>query len=469
MLPGSPMHTQYPFVFPLILAGVIGVKGMSVFWMKMVLSVSVAGTFIAVYFLLRRRIFPWAIVSIIWFALSYKFFHQTDRLLSDPLFMVLLIISLLYFDKWQQESSRKAFAIFVVAGWLAIMTKTAGIALVPACFVAILARGGRKKVFWATITALLLLLPFLGWALRNLSVAEIPTDYVSQFFAADPYDPSKGRLGVATFVSRIFHNIKIHGLEMGHILGANSAAFPHIAKIIAALAAFAVVLTGFIPRLVRKASVIEIFVVVYSLMILAWPFRGYRFLMPIYPFLFAYLISGAYSFTKQSSSMNKRSWFKRCLLALFVLIFLFSTVINAGMSLGYYSRISRNVKSGNYLKLDGLQVMPVRPEYRRLLYASGWLRQNARENELTLTRLPWLVALISETKVFNYPPTPPSYPQRWLDENNIRFILVDEIYPDSLKFVWKLTGGKKNVPGISVKYRKGNTLILANEKIPAQP
>ena len=72
--PDAPPHTLYPPLFPLMLAGVIALRGIDMYLMKLLVSLGAAVTLMLTYILLRRRSFALPLASVIWLGCSYKIF-----------------------------------------------------------------------------------------------------------------------------------------------------------------------------------------------------------------------------------------------------------------------------------------------------------------------------------------------------------------------------------------------------------
>ena len=77
-----------------------------------------------------------------------------------------------------------------------------------------------------------------------------------------------------------------------------------------------------------------------------------------------------------------------------------------------------------------------------------------------MTRNSRLVALASNHLVIDCPTVVPDNPKEWLMINGVKYILMDEIYSDSINFVNALTAGQNEPPGLIARFQIGYTAVI---------
>jgi len=457
-LAGSPAHTQYPPLFPSLLALVILFRGVDLHMMNMVVSLGAVIAFALTFILLRRRSFSLSLISILWFASSYKFFSQSDWLLSETVYMAFAAAALIACDKWLKEGGWRMAAAGLLACWAAELTRTAGVSLAIAAGAAAFMSRPRRRAASMLIVAGLSLLPFFVWVARNAIVSNITTDYFSQFLRAAPYDASKGGVTPYWFAVRILENIESHCQDLAEVFYPGAAALPEIAVIGLAVIFFALTLLGFYRRVRKNAGITEFYTAIYFLMIISWPFTGYRFMMPVFPFIIAYFIEGMYFVAAELPA--QRSAMRFSLSGIFAIALCLSVAANAVYSARYEREKSRKLSGNEYSIIDGMRVMPLLGDHYRLLEACKWIARHNGRDARVMTRLSRLVALASGKIVVNCPQVPPEDPEAWLKENGVTYILMDEIYPDTSRFLQKLTMRRNEIQWLRMSYRAGDTTVL---------
>lgn len=279
--PALPPHTQYPPVFPavLALASLLGI-GPWVGFKVVVVAFSTAAVVLTYLWLARRvgRGPALAVAAVL--AVSPGVLVETHLILSDVPFWAFTMLALWGFERLEpRERGRCAVAIAAVV--LAYFTRSAGLPLVIAATGwLVLERRWRALAILAGILGPLALL----WALRGH--ANGGNDYVQQFWMLDPYRPELGRIGVADLTRRMLDNARSYATVHLPILLAGRASAAAVVLAVLAVAGCAV---GWIPRL-RRPGVAELFLPLYIGLLLVWPevWSGERFLLPALPLILGY-------------------------------------------------------------------------------------------------------------------------------------------------------------------------------------
>jgi hypothetical protein len=279
--PATPPHTQYPPVFPLILAIAMAIGLQPWVPLKAIVMLLGAGAVAFSFLWIRRRGRPLLALGVAFLlAISPGILTETHWILSDVPFWCFTVAALWAFERLPPGLHRR-FAFAVAATVLAYFTRSAGLPLAFAAFGWLAFRRRWRQL--AVLAAVLGPLAFLWW-LRARTQGGV--DYVSQFLFVNPYSPELGRIGLTDLPARIGDNGEKYLRDHLPILltGRNTAWM--------LWASIAVVLTaalGWAWRL-RRPAVPELFTPMYIGLLLVWPavWSGERFLLPLIPLLLFY-------------------------------------------------------------------------------------------------------------------------------------------------------------------------------------
>lgn len=278
----EPPHTQYPPVFPAILAVALTL-GLTT-WVKLKLVIiAFSATAVAFSYLwMRRRGRPELATAVaLLLAISPGVLEQTHWVLSDVPFWAITMIAVW---AWQRmpDNLRTRFVIAIFATVLAYFTRSAGLPLLIAAFAWLALHRRWKQI--AVFAIAIVPLAFLWW-LRSKSQGGV--DYVSQFWSLDPYNPAAGRIGVADLLTRVQENGARYTTRHLPVLLFGVERLLPVSILIFGLAFY-----GWLVRIrnLRRAAIGELFLPLYIGLILVWPavWSGERFLLPALPFLLFY-------------------------------------------------------------------------------------------------------------------------------------------------------------------------------------
>ncbi len=419
-------HTQYPPLFPALLSAVTYLKGMDSYLMNLVVSLSMVATIIVLFILLRKEKFASPLLPVVWFPLWISTFYFTDSILTEPTYMALSLAALLFMERWMKKQSILYLCIAVVLCWISVMTRTAGITLIAAMAAGVFVfRGISKKSALRAISVLIICsLPLILWSLRNSMLGETSTNYLNQFLLANPGKPSEGYLSIFSLSGRIWDNFKIHFMDLSGTAGMKSMGL--VSGVFLLLG-----VTGFVQRVRQGISTPEFYTIFYIGLILIWPFANVRFMIPIYPLIIAYIVHGAVFFVKKIPAAELKA------AASTAAIIVFLAIITAnGIKVNEYYQESREhyskhkVQSGNKLYLCATS-----SAYHYMLKASVWLRNHGESGAIVMGRKPRLIALASNYPVVGVPREAPANPAEWLKEQKVKYIILDELYPNVSKFL----------------------------------
>lgn len=395
--PGMPPHTEYPFVFPLLISFVIRIFGFSLPAIKMMtagFSVGISGLAL-IWF--RRHFPPWtASLGAVFLAVSPYLFIESQKLLSETPYLFFVLASLVALE-FRKEKKRWA----MVAGLLgaaAALTRKVGLLWGTALLLLIPFLRTRKHRIWAVGS---FAVPTLLWFLRD---ARLGATLKATQIANAPLSSASSVDSAVNFGSQLGTQLAIYGREMANFLCPPAAGFlrdhPYFALIPLAL-----FLVGFI-RLTWKRRLdpsVPIYFVLYLGLFLLWPWTSKRFVLPLLPFALFYAMEGV-RFCMRSEGVTR---------GIFALVIVLQIPSNL--------TLTREIQSG------ADRFPPFAASYEENLQALvGRIPQNANLCAPN-TRLP---AFIGEWKVA---PCPPSNLEKAdliseFERRGITYVIYDSVY-----------------------------------------
>jgi len=304
--PAEPLHTKYPPLFPLILAGMmaLGAKTWGAFKVVPILSTTLAVGFS--YLWARRQRGPvFALSLALVLSASTAVLYSSRWILSDPLFLALSMGTLWAFapkvgsvdgakvaadSQGDELLSGKDLGVGLLFVVLAYFTRSAGLPLVVAVALWL---GVRKR--WATLGVFSLVFsgPAAWWWLR---AARKGRDYISEFWLVNPYAPDLGEASIGDLIFRVGTNAWDY---VGDFIPAGLSGLTGMPAAVLGVVLMGLVLVGWIRRLRRGVELAEVFAFLYVGLILVWPsvWSGDRFALPLFPLVLFYageaLVDGA--------------------------------------------------------------------------------------------------------------------------------------------------------------------------------
>lgn len=422
--PGAPLHIAYPFGFPLLLAPIVALLGAHAFLAMhlMVIAWSLTCLFLWVRWVRAETTPGIALASVGCTAATSLWLGSTQQILSEFPYLAFSLLSLLLARREMASSAkdpwrtRNDLALFAMGLCLlaAYFTRTVGMTLmVPVVgwlFWMSRRRADRllavRRCLWMSA---LLLLPILGWYARDVWVARGPvTHYTRVFLWADPTAWDRGSLSAATLWHRVAGNFFYYLARIGQELvwpttQAASWAAPWVGGGLAVLMA-----VGFIIRLNRRSAA-EGYLVCYAAVFLVWPYQEPRFLLPVLPWLWLYLLEGG------SMLLRRFNRLRRLLLI--------------GLLAGNLAGCAWGVG----LNLIGFHYDPV---FRGFLAAHDWLRSNTSPDAVVMSRKPTITALLSGRQVVWIPfADKPGEFLSILRGTEVNYVLDDGLFQETRRYL----------------------------------
>jgi hypothetical protein len=408
--PAEPLHTKYPPVFPLIIAGALTLGIGSWVGIKLIVlamgGVAIAATFL---WLRRRGRAGVGLTAGALLALSPGVLREVHWELSDVPFWCFTALAVWAFERLRPGDWRR-FALAVAATTLAYFTRSAGLPLVIAAFAWLAWR--RRWPQLLAFGAVLLTLALLWWWRGHQGGG---AEYVAEFWLRDPYNPQLGRAGAADLVARFVENVQRYVTVHAPILLFGRATPVPVFGVLAVLAAG---VYGWVVRL-RRARVAELFLPLYLGLILLWPavWSGERFLLPVLGLLVGYAADG---FTRVARAFAPRAAERLALGALGIFL-----VVNT-------PALARHVQTGQACQDEYRAGNPypctIAPS-REFFAMAEWAGTALPPNAVVLSRKPRLFHVMSGgLKSRNYPmdPTAPALLAA-ADSAGARYVVFDRL------------------------------------------
>ena len=256
-------------------------------------------------------------------------FLATSTMMSEAVFLFIQLLAVLLIERTARlAEARSSRGMAVLAGVLAaaaFLTRTAGVT-VAAAGVLYLARERRwRSVAIFGATAAICVMPWLLYARAHAPTRAELVDhgglmavaYADQFWTTEAGTVTARPAGVEMLPGRVIGNVtniairdvggifvpllfrtsgesglEVIGLGPPQEVGAPSMGSALGTKVVSFVLSLLVVL-GFVAACRRRVTVAEPLVVLALGMIVLWPFWTFRFVLPLVPFLFVYLVLGA--------------------------------------------------------------------------------------------------------------------------------------------------------------------------------
>lgn len=407
--PAMPLHTQYPPVFPAILAAAMA-AGMEP-WvpLKVIVSLFSAAAVGLAYLWIRRRRRPMlALGAGLILAASPGVLDLGHWILSDVPFWCFTMLSLWAFERLRPEL-RGRFAVAVIATVLAYFTRSAGLPLLVGAFGWLALRRRWRQLGVLAAVALPLA---AAWYLRARMQGGV--DYVSQFWFVNPYSPELGRIDAAGLFGRMVENAsKYVRVHLPILLTGTTGALPLVAGLVTTgLAGF-----GWAKRL-RRPALAEILLPLYLGLLLVWPavWSGERFLLPALPLLLYYAGDGLVRLIRRSRPAAALVA-GTAAVAIVLLLGVPTTFLSARIS----GRCMLDYRIGNRYPC-----LP--PTWREFFDVGEWARASLPHDAVVISRKPRLFWAISNLKgrVFPFAAEPAGL-IRAADEAGARYIVLDNL------------------------------------------
>jgi hypothetical protein len=283
-LPGAPVATHYPPVYPLLLAALWKVspdfpQNIPLLQLANAVALALTAAGSAVF---ARRVLGWtqaaAIAAALVGTISYPLLGLSGHVLSEPLFAAVLFPSLILAERAARDDavSRDAWVAGAAAGVLTLV-RTHGIALVGALVLLLMLRRQWRLAAFAGIAAMMVLTPWQVFVATHDN--EIGGSLRGKYSSYVPWLLEGWRGGIGFVGATIAANVR----EINALLADRFSLSDHaLPRLVSGVVAGIVAIAGAI-RLARRAPVTSVFIAAYMTIVLLWPFTPWRFFYALWP------------------------------------------------------------------------------------------------------------------------------------------------------------------------------------------
>lgn len=373
--PGTPVETQYPPLFPILLIPVIALFGHNYLMMKLIpFAFGGLGLF-AMYHLLKEQAGESrAWIATLFTALNATYLLYATSILTETLYLFLSACALLTILRLARKPNLTTLALAAILLALSFYARTAGATLILAAGIHLLLVRRFKTAIQLSLLVGLLLLP---WALRSIRVEN------SYFYQLTEKGVAESDTRSPFILDRIAHNIpRYAGKVMIDLIAGPEIArtSPHNpVKIAISLFLSGLFLIGLITALRTRLYLPDLYLLIYLGLFAVWPYHDARFILPVLPLIFLHIHAG-----------------------LALLPVSRKPAIRMGIAIaGTMALLLLGLATGTHLAYRN-QTRYYTPETANYRQACLYLRDNARANALILARKPRIAAIWSERKAWWY-------------------------------------------------------------------
>ncbi len=472
-LPFGPLHTKYPPLYPLLLA-VFAPLGS----LQLLKLTSLVLTTLAVWltYRLADRLVgrgP-AVVAAALLALSPVLLEYSHFVLSEALFVVLVVTSLLWIERAAQGSTAEegrhgispALLLGLAAAGAAFLTRTAGLPLLAAAVLFFAFERRPRRFALATAVAFA---SAGGWWLYQRWASAAPgadvsqPTYLKEMLLRNPYDPAAGSAGPVDLAVRAIENLWSYISDiLPRSLAGGWSSVPGGEGVLTALglAIAGLAFVGWVRRSMSRLGPAELFTVLYAIMLALWPpvWTDQRFLLPLLPLLLAYAASGASELGRRLTAGREGA--RTPALAMGALV----AAVGIGAAITAVGRTPEGIRClADYRA--GAPCDP--PEFASFYAAAEWAATNTPPDAIAVSRKPRIFFLISGRRGDLYPySTDARVVLDGMKRIGADYVVVDAISGTTSRYL--VPALRENLPMFEIVYEGGEppTFVLSFEPDP---
>jgi 4-amino-4-deoxy-L-arabinose transferase-like glycosyltransferase len=437
-LDGSPAHTKYPPIFPLLLVPVIYLCGLNLWAIRLcIVGLGVLALY-AIYLYFRRVVGEREAFTILALTgVSYGIWFYAQSISSEMPYIFFSLLALLFIERYKAEQQGILAKVWLAALTVGVasLTRTLGLALLVGA-VAHLAVEGRKGEGWFSrgrlaksgLFASLGSVPMLLWLVRNwlVSGGTAPVGYLSEYglksYAFSYASADSGSIGLKGLLELVYHNLYVYTMACSQII------FPYFngfTQKFAAVSLTTFVLIGFFICLIKRRTALEYYVPPYLSALLFFPASYDRYLVPLIPIIFYYFLVILYQLIR--FLYMQRSFFCR---QRFIMP-IYSSVIVLLIGLNLYFSTQQNI-------FDRDATNNVRIDLDEQVYAEAipWVVEHTDASELFMWSKPGLRYLLSKRKAVLIPSTTgATRVLKAIDEHNVDYVVIDSFSAKAVRYL----------------------------------
>ena len=284
------MPPSYPPIYPLCIAAVVAVFGVSFIALKIQIAAFLALT-VPLYWAIARRVLPgrWALGAVCFLAFAPYLLKFSNKVLSEIPYMAVSFASLIVAERFFKERSWKSTLLLLVAMVATGATRSLGLAFILAvpAYALVAKRSHFVISSLASLTAFIVLAT-ISWSMIGFYVEEtgMSFDRVLVWLEGKP----------AGYFRKVGRYLALYPDE--------SAPFALTLNAVAAAIYLSLVTLGILK--IRKPRILDAYLVVYLLTIYVYAIPKTRYLFPVIPLMSLHAFQGLRFIWVSISKMHRR-------------------------------------------------------------------------------------------------------------------------------------------------------------------
>ncbi|MDI6701114.1 MAG: glycosyltransferase family 39 protein [bacterium] len=416
--PAEELHKQYPPLFPLVLSFIMFIFGRENIFMMKVFSLIFYLLSILLFYLNLNFYFKKEKILKIFLVLIFIFAKNivgwSSLVLSESLFIFLILSTLFFFNRFQQTNKILDYIIFLIFCTLSVFTRGNGVIVFLSTLIFLFLTKRNKLI---PITFIFLILSQIWGFYLFLKTGHTST-YFQQVFYKNIYFPDAGKISFYNLIERIYFNTIIYFTKIipGTFLGnVNSQLYYLPLKIIPIIT-----FLGGLILCIRKKIYFETSLIIINLIVLIlWPvyFSTERFFAPLFSL---YLIISSFSIVWLTE--RKKSF----LLLLYYIFLTYSILINFTIN---FVDVPKKVYALKNTDFNFRNDNKFRSELGvKLLFQTAiWAKDNTPKNCVIMSMKPELIYLYSDRKTVIFPYTDNDFVViNYMKNNRVDYIIFED-------------------------------------------
>lgn len=387
-LPNSPLQTKYPILYPALLSiiwkiwpsfpeNLLAMQGLSL--LAGAATVALAYLYLVRFGYTSRGV---ALLACLFCATSAYFLYFSTITLSEIPYALISILALWAMERQTRFPLEKPGRQIALGLFLALpfLTRSIGLVLVPAGLVTLYL--AKRRIRWVSLGAALIVVP---WGLWMIVGPQWSQDQIGIYYTN--YGRWWSAFGWLNF-SRLFSiNLFYITVDIATI------GFSLLSKLVQQVGSIIIVcvvigsitILGILKR-IRSNKILPYYLVGYLGVITLWPWLPPRFIIPILPFLLAYLFNEIWKTLKVYSVIAKKKY-----------LLTFSLVILLGINLALIYQIGKINRSMGYPYPATLKESVSWSSYLSIFH---WINHRTRPNDIIASGLDTMVYLYTNRRSF---------------------------------------------------------------------
>jgi|GEM_PF-6646225 len=292
-LPQPLPHPTFPPVVPLLMAPVILFLGRNILLIKLIFFIFTLSTLYLLYFIFRQMLSLKETLLLIYvFALHLITAFMATEVMSESIYLPFSLLNIIFVERAAKGKSLYLWLVILFTV-ICFYTRSVGIIFLPAISLYFLFhKRYTRSIIFLSICSIFVSL----WFIRMQSLHS--EGYFSGLFAKDITLDNSPRATVADLLKRVGYNSIIY---CGKVM-ADVFFYPHFDNITKDSSLFVLkfaismvltlfIILGYFFSVRKYFHFLHIYVLIFVIVCILWPFNHSRLVYPIFPFLLLYVVN----------------------------------------------------------------------------------------------------------------------------------------------------------------------------------